>query len=318
MINSGNYSIANLKLDSNSVQIAGRNNKGKTSLLWTLLFLFVVDRKKTTHKDYGSEESLVFYFKNTESSYIIFEGFAHKQGYFYMLLKREKNKIKYYFVEKQFKEEFLISQNGEVKKFTKVLENPNTGLGKPLKDISAILARVITSKQNEVGFLRLEKNISSKRFGELYKHLFEIGSTSNDILKDGILVSLGLTNEKIDFAKEIGNEQMAKWRREFMEIASLKIANQKYKKIKEQKRIYEDGKVKLKSLSINYDELGIATVGYTVVAALAEPIDTSIYTDLTFGGVRFTGYINNLSVRRIAGTVVYEHRYSLSGVGCKV
>lgn len=72
------------------------------------------------------------------------------------------------------------------------------------------------------------------------------------------------------------------------------------------------------SLSINYDELGIATVGFTVVAALAEPIDTSIYTDLTFGGVRFTGYINNLSVRRIAGTVVYEHRYSLSGVGCKV
>ncbi len=61
MINSGNYSIANLKLDSNSVQIAGRNNKGKTSLLWTLLFLFVVDRKKTTHKDYGSEESLIFY-----------------------------------------------------------------------------------------------------------------------------------------------------------------------------------------------------------------------------------------------------------------
>lgn len=72
------------------------------------------------------------------------------------------------------------------------------------------------------------------------------------------------------------------------------------------------------SLSINYDELGIATLGFTVVAALAAPIDTSVYTDLTFGGVRFTGDINNLSVRRIAGTIVYEHRYSLSGVGCRV
>ena len=211
MINSGNYSIANLKLDADSIQIAGRNNKGKTSLLWTLLFLFVVDRKKTTHKDYGSVESLNFYFKNSESSYIVFEGFAEEQGYFYMLLKKDGQNVKYYFVKQEFKEEFLIKENGQVKKFTEVIGNPHTGLGKPLKDISEILAKVITSKKNEVGFLRLQKNISSKRFGDLYKHLFEIGSTSNDILKDGILVSLGLTNEKIDFAKEIGREDISMW-----------------------------------------------------------------------------------------------------------
>lgn len=255
MINSGNYSIANLKLDADSIQIAGRNNKGKTSLLWTLLFLFVVDRKKTTHKDYGSEESLNFYFRNPESSYIVFEGFDESQGYFYMLLKRDGKNVKYYFVKKEFKEEFLIEPNGQIKKFTKVMENPNTGLEKPLKDISEILAKVITSKKNEVGFLRLEKNISSRRFGELYKHLFEIGSTSNDVLKEGILVSLGLTNEKIDFAKEIGYEDMAKWRREFKEIADLKIAHKKYEKIKEKKRIYEETKVQLKFLAIAYEEI---------------------------------------------------------------
>lgn len=255
MINSGNYSIANLKLDADSIQIAGRNNKGKTSLLWTLLFLFVVDRKKTTHKDYGSEESLNFYFRNPESSYIVFEGFDDNQGYFYMLLKRDGKSVKYYFVKKEFKEEFLIEPNGQIKKFTKVMENPNTGLEKPLKDVSEILAKVITSKKDEVGFLRLEKNISSKRFGELYKHLFEIGSTSNDVLKEGILVSLGLTNEKIDFAKEIGYEDMAKWRREFQEIANLKVANQKYEEIKKKKRVYEDGKVQLKLLAIAHEEI---------------------------------------------------------------
>ena len=255
MINSGNYSIANLKLDADSIQIAGQNNGGKTSLLWTLLFLFVVDRKKTKHKDYGLVESLDFYFKNPESSYIVFEGFAEEQGYFYMLLKRDGKNIKYYFVKQEFKEEFLIKENGQVRKFTEVIGNPHTGLGKPLKDISEILAKVITSKRNEVGFLRLEKNISSRRFGDLYKHLFEIGSTSNDILKDGILVSLGLTGEKVDFAKEIGNEEMAKWRREFTEIANLKVANQKYEEIKEKKKIFEDSQVKLKLLSVHYETI---------------------------------------------------------------
>lgn len=72
------------------------------------------------------------------------------------------------------------------------------------------------------------------------------------------------------------------------------------------------------TLSINYDELGTATVGFSVVASKAQPINTQAYTDLTFGGVQFTGFITNLTVRRIPGTIVYEHRYSLSGVGCKV
>ncbi len=72
------------------------------------------------------------------------------------------------------------------------------------------------------------------------------------------------------------------------------------------------------SLSISYDLLGQATVGFTVIAAAAQPINPQVYTDLTFGGINFTGYITSLSVRRIAGTIVYEHLYSLSAVGCRV
>ncbi len=72
------------------------------------------------------------------------------------------------------------------------------------------------------------------------------------------------------------------------------------------------------SLSINYDVLGTASLSFTVVASQAEPIDTQVYTDLTFGGVNFTGYITAIEIRRIPGTIVYEHRYSLSATGCRV
>lgn len=72
------------------------------------------------------------------------------------------------------------------------------------------------------------------------------------------------------------------------------------------------------TVSINYDQLGQATVSFVVIAVLPEPIDTSIYTDLVFGGIQFTGFITNLDVRRISGTIVYEHRYTINGVGCKV
>ena len=72
------------------------------------------------------------------------------------------------------------------------------------------------------------------------------------------------------------------------------------------------------TLSINYDILGQATISFTVVAANEQPIDPNVYTDLTFGGIQFTGYITNLEVRRIEGTIVYEHRYTISAVGCRI
>lgn len=72
------------------------------------------------------------------------------------------------------------------------------------------------------------------------------------------------------------------------------------------------------TLSINYDQLGQATLNFTVVAAQAQPISTQVYTDLTFGGIQFTGFITNLEIRRIAGTIVFEHRYTVSAIGCRV
>jgi hypothetical protein len=71
------------------------------------------------------------------------------------------------------------------------------------------------------------------------------------------------------------------------------------------------------TLSINYDKLGVATISFTIVAAQAEPIDPQVYTTLIFGGVTFTGYITALEIKRISGTLVYEHRYTLSTTGCK-
>lgn len=259
MINSGNFSLANLLLDSDSIQLAGRNNRGKTSLLWTLLMLFVVDRKQATHPDYQLKESLHFYFRDPEKSYIVFEGFDEKQGYFYMLLKREDDSIKYYFVKSKFKEEFLIN-NGEVLSFQEVLENPLTGLSAPLKDISEILAKTITSKRGEVGFLRLANSKNSKRFSELYKHLFRVSKNDTDLLKNGILVVLGIKDEKIDFGNEIGHSERIKWEKEKREIEGLKKVKAQLDAIKEKRNNLEKVKVKVKSEVVKYEHIDFKTI----------------------------------------------------------
>lgn len=71
------------------------------------------------------------------------------------------------------------------------------------------------------------------------------------------------------------------------------------------------------TLNINYDQLGLATISFSVVSVSEDPTPSN-YTDLTFGGVSFNGLlITNLELRQIPGTLVYEHRYTLNGVGCR-
>lgn len=67
------------------------------------------------------------------------------------------------------------------------------------------------------------------------------------------------------------------------------------------------------TISLNYNELGLVTLNFSVISVSAQP-DT--YTTLTFGGVTFTGFVTNLEVSRLPGTLVYEHRYTMTTIGC--
>lgn len=72
------------------------------------------------------------------------------------------------------------------------------------------------------------------------------------------------------------------------------------------------------TVSINYDILGQATIAFSVVSRFSQPQDVNAYTSLTFGGINFTGYITKLDVKRLPGTIVFEHIYNLSGIGCRI
>ena len=71
------------------------------------------------------------------------------------------------------------------------------------------------------------------------------------------------------------------------------------------------------NININYDALGTATITFTVVSvsSTANPL---LYTTSTFGGITFTGFITDLEVRRIPGSLIFEQRYTLLGSGCRI
>ena len=71
LIRSGCYEYAEVEL-TGSLQIVGPNNTGKTTLINTLQFLYLDDRRHMDFGSYTSEQTRGFYFPN-QYSYILFE-----------------------------------------------------------------------------------------------------------------------------------------------------------------------------------------------------------------------------------------------------
>ncbi len=74
------------------------------------------------------------------------------------------------------------------------------------------------------------------------------------------------------------------------------------------------------SISISYQVTGLATVSFTVVSTSQVPgiNPPRDYTQLTFGGVDFAGYITSLDSQIIPASIpsVFEHQFSLIMSGC--
>jgi len=76
------------------------------------------------------------------------------------------------------------------------------------------------------------------------------------------------------------------------------------------------------TISIAYQVNGLANVSFTVVSTEQEPGEYPApgrdYTQLTFGGIDFKGYVTQLDSSIIQGSIpnVFEHRFSLVMTGC--
>jgi hypothetical protein len=74
------------------------------------------------------------------------------------------------------------------------------------------------------------------------------------------------------------------------------------------------------TISISYQTNGLANVSFTVVSTEQVPGVTPPrdYTELTFGGVDFKGFVTNLETQIIPASIpsVFEHRFTLIMTGC--
>lgn len=78
--------------------------------------------------------------------------------------------------------------------------------------------------------------------------------------------------------------------------------------------------ISCETLSISYAATGLATVSFTVVSTNQIPGVTPArdYTQLTFGGIDFKGFVTALSSSIIPASIppVFEHKFTMTMSGC--
>ncbi|MEO8171471.1 MAG: hypothetical protein ABI581_00255 [Sediminibacterium sp.] len=211
VLNSHGYGRAQIRLDDcESMQLVGPNNIGKSTLIYTLNFLFIVDGPKMTFSGNrkGDKDTIHHYFPSPTQSFIIFE--IKKNAYYCILLKRDiEGDLEYYRINSEYKDEFFYEVDNTGKKllpFEKVREKlVLAGVHfSPYKNKTEVFNEVYQRGRKNNGVVWLEDSVKtdglSNNFSKVYRYLINSKLIDNKALKDALIIADNRENDSVNFS----------------------------------------------------------------------------------------------------------------------
>ena len=244
ILNSDIFSKADIELDNcNSLQIVGPNNIGKSTLIYALNFLFIIDGREMSFSGNRTGDKTTFnhYFPSINSSFIIFEIF--KNRYYSILVKKNaEGNLDYYKIDSEYKEElyFTETSNGQkLRRFDSLLSELTTNGIEHSKFSNRrdVFNFIYQKGKRNNGVVWLNQNVNqdgrgiSNNFSKIYKYLINSQLINNDSLKESLIIADNKENESVSFSKK--NQK---------DIQSLLKHNRDIKVIKSIQRSFSDFK----------------------------------------------------------------------------
>ena len=240
IINSKVYGKAEIRLnDCDSLQLVGPNNIGKSTLIYALNFLFIIDGNKMTFSGQrrGDKETLHHYFPNPNQSYIVFEVF--KKSYYCILVKRNgDSELEYYQFNSEYKEHFFVDENKKLLKFEEVQAAlVMDGLELiPFKDKREVFNTVYQRGKRNQGVVWLDDNVKSEglsnNFSRIYRYLINTKLITNKNLKEALIVADNRENETLNFSQK-NKKDIIDLRKINNEIRNLKSVKNEFDEFRE-------------------------------------------------------------------------------------
>jgi hypothetical protein len=240
ILNSKVYGKAEIRLnDCDSLQLVGPNNIGKSTLIYALNFLFIIDGNKMTFSGQrrGDKETLHHYFPNPNQSYIVFEIF--KKSYYCIIVKRNGDSdLEYYQFNSEYKEHYFVNEDKRLLKFDEVQEAlAKDGLTlSQFKDKREVFNTVYQRGKRNQGVVWLDDNVKSEglsnNFSRIYRYLINTKLITNKNLKEALIVADNRENETLNFSQK-NKKDIIDLRKINNEIRNLKSVKNEFDEFRE-------------------------------------------------------------------------------------
>ncbi len=237
ILNSKVYGKAEIRLnDCDSLQLVGPNNIGKSTLIYALNFLFIIDGNKMTFSGQrrGDKETLHHYFPNHNQSYIVFEIF--KKSYYCILVKRNSDsELEYFKFNSEYKEEYFVGSDKRLLKFEEVQAAiAERGVEfEQFKDKREVFNTVYQRGRRNNGVVWLEDTVKteglSNNFSRIYRYLINTKLITNKNLKEALIIADNRENEILNFSQK--NKK---------DIVDLRKINNEIRNLKSVKNEFDD------------------------------------------------------------------------------
>lgn len=249
IINSELYAKAEILLgDTQSIQLVGQNNVGKSSLVNTLNFLYITEAGQMRFEgNRRLKDSLKHYFPTLHQSYIIFE--IKGQTTYSILVKRTKdNDIAHYYIPHGYDEKlfFITTKEGkQVLPFDELLQKMLTqGIEYKALNRDELYHQVYSDERTQDPVLLLSKERRTRKrgrtntFAQLYKHLIHSIKISADDLTD-MLVDASHTDIKpLSIFAESGSTHLNELERLEKKAEKLKQIKPQFEQLKQAQTLF--------------------------------------------------------------------------------
>ncbi|MEQ8706684.1 MAG: ATP-binding protein [Phaeodactylibacter sp.] len=243
LINSCAYKMAEVGFEhGHSLQLVGPNNVGKSSLIYALNFLFLVNKRLMNFSGQrtADKETLAHYFPSPERSFILFEVKKRDRRYCMLVHRNADNEVLYTRIDHSYqRSDFFEEQaDGQHLRSYKELMRTVVKAGAKVKkvdQVQEILKHIyqVGDRNDAVVWLTDKCKISGtyNSFNKVYRYLINSKLIDNRALKDILLIADSRDQDELSYSRQ-NIQQIDRLRYQSQQLAVLKNIETEFSQFK--------------------------------------------------------------------------------------
>ncbi|PSR11133.1 MAG: hypothetical protein C7N36_18095 [Bacteroidetes bacterium] len=240
LINSCTYDLAELDFtEGHSMQLVGGNNVGKSSLIYALNFLFLVNRKLMSFSGGrpADKNTMAYYFKEPERSFIVFEIKKKGRRYCIVVYRDGNGDSRYARIQHGYQRDLFFREAGAELQLLSWTQVKKQLVQRDIKinefhQQQDVLGQVYRTGRNNDAVVWLTKDSkiigASNSFSKVYRYLINSKLITTDTLRDILLIADNRDREQLSY-QQSNMQHVEQLRRESDRLQRLREIEGEFK-----------------------------------------------------------------------------------------